>query len=445
MHRFATAPSLAWAKAETKSRNTSKILNTINNKVFNRGLSTKAINSMKDQEFLEWFAGLVEGEAYFGVLRLKSQISKAVGTVFVIELHIDDLNLLYFIQKRLGIGIVTLSKDKNSAIFKISNSSDLKYLINNFLEKFPLNGFKYLDYLVFKEILEMKINKQHLSVEGQRKIDELLKNFNSTRTSFDMPLNHTIRITPYYFLGLTEGEGSFICTNLKVLRFKIGLTASNLPLLKALKIFIDNIPLYNIYTNSDKSLPKIDRCKLYLSKQVGKPMYSLNIEGLYFIYNFFIPLLSNLEFQSKKKLDFEDWKLICQLMALGLHLTPEGDAYITALKSRMNNARLSTNINNPDFKIISLPDFDPFKLKPVYEITDEGLFRVISTGRIAVKAKFYKLIEIDSGKISYIEGRKELASFFKDTDHRVVDNAINNKLLLQRKMTGITYTVEKIY
>lgn len=422
------------------ARNTFKNLNTINNIVFNRGLSTKAINSMNDQEFLEWFAGLVDGEAYFGVLRLKSKISKAVGTVFVIELHIDDLNLLYFIQKRLGMGIVTLRKDKNSAIFRISDSSDLKILITNFLEKFPLNGYKYLDYLVFKEILEMKLNKQHLSVEGQQKIDELLKNFNSTRTNFDMPLNHTIRITPCYFLGLTEGEGSFICTNLKVLRFKIGLTASNLPLLNALKIFIDNIP-----QNSDKSLPKIDRCKIYLSNRVGKPMYAVTIEGLYFIFNFFIPLFSNLEFQSKKKLDFDDWKLICQLMVLGLHLTPEGGSYITALKSRMNNARLSTNKNNPDFKIIPLPEFDPFKLNPVYEITDEGLFRVISTGRIAVKAKVYKLIEIDSGLISYIETRKDLADFFKGTDHRVVDKAINNKLFLQRKITGITYTVEKIY
>ena len=160
------------------TRNTSKVLNTINNKVFNRGLSTKAIISINDQEFLEWFAGLVEGEAYFGVLRLKSKNSKSVGTVFVIELHIDDLNLLYFLQKRLGMGIVTISTGKYSAIFKFSNSSDLKILINNFLERFPLNGIKFLDYLVFKEILEMKINKQHLSVEGQRKIDELLTNFN---------------------------------------------------------------------------------------------------------------------------------------------------------------------------------------------------------------------------------------------------------------------------
>lgn len=51
-------------------------------------------------------------------------------------------------------------------------------------------------------------------------------------------------------------------------------------------------------------------------------------------------------------------------------------------------------------------ELDPFKLKPVYEITPVrveafGLFRVISTGRIAVKAKFYKVIELDSGKIFF--------------------------------------------
>lgn len=54
---------------------------------------------MTDQEFLEWFAGFVDGEAYFGILRLKSKISKAVGTVFVIELHIDDVNFCILYKK----------------------------------------------------------------------------------------------------------------------------------------------------------------------------------------------------------------------------------------------------------------------------------------------------------------------------------------------------------
>lgn len=49
---------------------------------------------MNDQEIIEWFAGLVDGDSYFGVSRATNQISKAIGTVFKIELHIDNLNLL---------------------------------------------------------------------------------------------------------------------------------------------------------------------------------------------------------------------------------------------------------------------------------------------------------------------------------------------------------------
>jgi len=41
---------------------------------------------------------------------------------------------------------------------------------------------------------------------------ELHSNVNSSRTDFDMPSDHPVKITPYWLLGLIEAEGSFYLT-----------------------------------------------------------------------------------------------------------------------------------------------------------------------------------------------------------------------------------------
>lgn len=49
--------------------------------------------------------------------------------------------------------------------------------------------------------------------------------------------------------------------------------------------------------------------------------------------------------------DYKYWLLIINLMEKGLHRLPEGKAAnIEEVKSRMNDARLFTNSNNPAYK-----------------------------------------------------------------------------------------------
>ena len=81
------------------------------------------------------------------------------------------------------------------------------YLINKLFpifDNFSLNTAKYLDYLVFKEVLKLFKNKMHLSESGLKLIDQLLSNFNKKRTNFTMPTDHKINITPYWLLGFIE-------------------------------------------------------------------------------------------------------------------------------------------------------------------------------------------------------------------------------------------------
>ena len=74
---------------------------------------------------------------------------------------------------------------------------------------------------------------------------------NSLRTNFIFPLTHKILITPYWFLGFIEGEGSFSVSTLKSfpLRFNIvqsiiiQMTICEKNVLEAIKLFLLELPL----------------------------------------------------------------------------------------------------------------------------------------------------------------------------------------------------------
>lgn len=88
----------------------------------------------------------------------------------------------------------------------------------------------------------------HLTKTGLDLIKTLLANFNTKRTNFTMPIGHKISITPYWFLGFIEGEGSFSISKSAVKnrfkfysQFTLVLTDNKKPVLDAVKIFIDQL------------------------------------------------------------------------------------------------------------------------------------------------------------------------------------------------------------
>ena len=65
-----------------------------------------------------------------------------------------------------------------------------------------------------------------------------------------------------------------------------------------------------------------------------------------FITDVFIPFLESLTWQSKKYLDFQDWKNILKLKEQGHNLSKEGGKIIDLIISQTNNNRLSTSLNH---------------------------------------------------------------------------------------------------
>jgi len=67
-----------------------------------------------------------------------------------------------------------------------------------------LNGTKHLDYLAFKQAIQIYKNDAISKTEKLESISLLKNSMNSKREIFQMPEDHTIRITLYWLLGLNR-------------------------------------------------------------------------------------------------------------------------------------------------------------------------------------------------------------------------------------------------
>ena len=141
---------------------------------------------MTDYEFKQWFVGFSDAEGCFRITI--NNKNKVISFNFAILPHIDDLEVLEFIKNKLR-SCVYQGKTANFVVTKISDISN--NLIPIF-EEFPLNGVKYLDYLAFKEAINIKLKSDKLYL-----ITQIKNNMNSKRVDFELPSSHTIRITPY--------------------------------------------------------------------------------------------------------------------------------------------------------------------------------------------------------------------------------------------------------
>lgn len=107
-------------------------------------------------------------------------------------------------------------------------------------DKFPLNGVKYLDYLAFKEGIDIKLNEGLSKQQKHELILGLKDSMNSKRVDFEMPFAHKIRITPYWLLGLLKGEASFPISSSNIMKttFYLCLTSAQAPLIYAIKDYL---------------------------------------------------------------------------------------------------------------------------------------------------------------------------------------------------------------
>jgi hypothetical protein len=113
-----------------------------------------------------WFVtGFIDGEGSFGINIIKKKVGYSVKPVFQISLHSKDQVLLESIQSFFGgVGrIYFIGKD--SIKYQVRSVEGLEVIINQ-LDKYSLITQKQADFLLFKQVLELIKNKEHLTIEG---------------------------------------------------------------------------------------------------------------------------------------------------------------------------------------------------------------------------------------------------------------------------------------
>ena len=122
--------------------------------------------------------------------------------------------------------------------YRVSSLKDLNDKIIPHFDKFPLITKKKADFILFKKIISLMNNKEHLTLDGLQKIlcikgslnlclsNEIKTNFPNI-IPIERPLiaNQTI-IDPNWLAGFSSGEGCFHVRFKKSTRSKLGVQVS---------------------------------------------------------------------------------------------------------------------------------------------------------------------------------------------------------------------------
>jgi hypothetical protein len=293
---------------------------------------------ISSDDFYEWLAGFTDAEGSFRIKNDTRRPNTPFMFEFIINLHKDDRQVLEYIKSILGIGNVT--ERGNVATLSVSRRIEVQILINIFI-KFSLNTTKRLDFKDWKLAFELW---SLVEEDGDRivcitRIKKIKAGMNRGRP-YEVSKLEDIRITKYWLLGFIEGEAAFSITKSTLAnRFSLGQVSRERPLLEKICDFLD----WTKKLTGKPALAIADKKEKeeYINQKAYCELYCSNQE---FLRNVLVPLFSNLNWLTKKFLDFEDWREVLNLKDKGYHLIPEGKDIILKIIAQMNNNRLSTNI-----------------------------------------------------------------------------------------------------
>lgn len=283
------------------------------------------VKRILSRDFIEWFTGFTDAEGAF-LIGCDKKLYYTFN--FSITLHIDDVNVLNYIHETLGIGSIFVYPKINHAIFKVRAQEEINIIID-ILTLYPLNTTKQLNFLAFATAFKLYKDATTKKDVGYA-VENIRDSINSKRINFEMPDSFELRITDYWFLGLTEGDGSFF---IERRNYQLGYSIAqkgNKLLMEALVNYLNNL-------GTHKGVKGF--CNLYSDGGVWK-LRICREDALHLVI---IPLFDSVIWRSKKLEDYQDWKAILFIKQKFLHNTPKGKDLIEKLLAQMNNNRLSTS------------------------------------------------------------------------------------------------------
>lgn len=212
--------------------------------------------------------GLTESEGSFSVFLHKDKRAKFkvnVSLRYKITMLENETKLLEMVKYFFNCGV--FAHKKNGIVsFTVRDFYSIKNVVIPHFLKYPLRGTKYLDFISFKEAFHVIESKEHLTIEGIKKIYLIGKEMNSYRKlllsdlySPDHTKEENINLIPIngnYINGFIAGDGCLALTlrgkNFGRMSLQISQHINNRLLLKSIAIYF-NSPS-KVYTHDTNSL-----------------------------------------------------------------------------------------------------------------------------------------------------------------------------------------------
>jgi hypothetical protein len=142
-----------------------------------------------NRDDLLWMVGLIEGEGTFGInICIRPGGGFAISPTFKLALASKDKDVVLLVKKLLGFGRVSFKSKEVWLRRGMKNAQDqYLYIVNKiddvqkFIEIFDENLFrtsKKLDYLLWKEAVEIIRSYKHLSYNGFIRLCEIRDQMN---------------------------------------------------------------------------------------------------------------------------------------------------------------------------------------------------------------------------------------------------------------------------
>ena len=288
-----------------------------------------------------WVSGFVDAEGCFSVA---IQITKRrlVSVSFEINLHEKDIDILYKIKTFFGVGDVYLRPDKKIARYRVTNVNYIKnHIIPHFLN-YPLMTKKWADFLLWSKVVEIILNKDHLTEKGFLKILSYYASINrgvSTKISTLYPnilpvnrptVNLPKNLNPHWVSGFVAGDGGFSIY------------------VKSAKDYIIKEKVYSRFHITQHSVDQ-ELMKLFIkffscgvvNVRSTSPRCDYIVQDISSLSKLIIPHFDRYPLWTIKHKDYLCFRECISIIVLKQHITKEGLNRIKSLNLKMNNNRIN--------------------------------------------------------------------------------------------------------
>lgn len=311
------------------------------NKVLKKNLSTNHDIQKLDPN---WVTGFTDAEGCFSVIiEVSDTLKWRVRTSFEINLHEKDKDILYKIQSFFGVGAIYHRPDRKKSVYRVTNVNYIKDVIIPHFTNYPLISKKHIDFLLWSRVIELILDKEHLTKEGFSKIltfyasinkgvSEKVQKYFAGIIPADKPVVYLPEnFNPQWVSGFVAGDGGFSiyvrqAKDYKLLekvycRFHIAQHNKDLELMKLF------IKFFNCGTVSERSNVTTQRCDFIVQDTVS-------------ILEKILPHFDAYPLLNLKQEDYICFKECMTIIKLKQHLTQEGLNRIKTLNLEMNSNRL---------------------------------------------------------------------------------------------------------